>query len=38
MFVLHATMHVEPAHCERVLEIFEFFDETFREDSGVISY
>ncbi|MDS0281920.1 putative quinol monooxygenase [Haloarcula onubensis] len=38
MLVLHATMHVEPAHRERVLELLESLVEASRQDSGVVSY
>jgi len=38
MLVLHATMHVEPARRERVLEMLESLVETSRQDSGVVSY
>jgi len=38
MLVLHATMHVEPAHRERVLEMLASLVEDSRQDSGVLSY
>ena len=38
MLVLHATMHVDPDHRDRVVEMLESLVETSREDRGVVSY